>query len=342
MNARIPSLDGLRCLSVIFVLIAHFTYSHGSPIQYNQLFDYYAHYGVLLFFSISGYLITTLLIREQKKNGAINIRQFFIRRAFRILPIAYAYLIVVAVLYHRSLTHKELAIASVYLSSYSLRVPWVLNHLWSLSVEEQFYLLWPFVMVAGFVKAKQLAIGAVIVAPLFRIALYFSGHSLGQLYYFPAVSDSLATGCLLALFQPELAKYQSFFTGKYFPLIWAFTLSVPGLNWLVTPNILHLFPSIFNISVGLCIQNAVLTRPRILNTPIVVWVGTLSYGLYIWQMPFCDPGIHSWVTTFPQNLLFAFMAAVVSFYAIEQPILNLRLRLYGNPQPPLRSIIHFH
>ncbi len=78
-------------------------------------------------------------------------------------------------------------------------------------------------------------------------------------------------------------------------------------------------------------------RPRILNNPIVVWIGTLSYGLYIWQMPFSNPNAHSWATAFPQNLLFSFVAAVVSFYSIEQPILNLRLKLYGGGRFSLSS-----
>ncbi len=260
-NSRVPSLDGLRCLSVILVLIAHFSYSVHSPIKPNILLNYYAHYGVLLFFVISGYLITTLLINERERNGTISIKRFFVRRAFRILPIAYAYLIVVAVIYRGCLTYKELAIASTYMSSYSLHAPWVLDHLWSLSVEEQFYLIWPVVMAASFIKAKRLAVVAVVLAPLFRVALYIGGHSLGQLYYFPAVSDSLATGCLLALLQPQLARYQSFFAEKWFSVIWAITFSVPIMNWRFTPHTIHFFPSIFNLGSVLCIQHAVITVP---------------------------------------------------------------------------------
>lgn len=332
-SSRIPSLDGLRALSISLVLVCHLTYSGGFPIGHNWWSDAYAHYAVRIFFVISGFLITSLLKYEREKTGTINLKQFYIRRAYRVLPPAYVYLIVITVLFHHSLPNKYLVAAYAYLTSYALHSPWMLFHLWSLSVEEQFYLAWPLVIALGVIVGRRFALAAIVTAPLARFFLLGIWYQ-GARWSFPAVVDSLAAGCLLAICQADLAKHRSFFTWRGFPLIWAFTLSIPVLihyNYIF--HFLHLAGlvqlgglTVFNCGVALCIQNAITVRPRILNTPFVVWLGTISYSLYLWQMPFTNPNVHSWLTSFPQNLILAFLAAILSFYAIEQPALRLRER----------------
>ena len=80
---------------------------------------------------------------------------------------------------------------------------------------------------------------------------------------------------------------------------------------------------LFNLGMVLCIQNAITVPPRLLNNPVMAWVGNLSYSLYLWDMPFTDPSVHSWATTFPQNLVLTLIAATISFYAVEQPFRKL-------------------
>ena len=89
--------------------------------------------------------------------------------------------------------------------------------------------------------------------------------------------------------------------------------------------------SVFNLGAILCIQNAITVRPRLLNTPILVWIGNLSYSLYLWNMPFSNPAVRSWATTFPQNVILTFIAATISFYAVEQPVRRLRERRPKRP-----------
>jgi len=89
--------------------------------------------------------------------------------------------------------------------------------------------------------------------------------------------------------------------------------------------------SVFNLVAILCIQNAITVRPRLLNTPILVWIGNLSYSLYLWNMPFSNPAVRSWATTFPQNVILTFIAATISFYAVEQPVRRLRERRPKRP-----------
>jgi peptidoglycan/LPS O-acetylase OafA/YrhL len=156
--SRIPSLDGLRALSISLVLVAHFAYSMGFPVHHTWWTDDYAHYGVRIFFVISGFLITSLLIREREQTGTISLKQFYIRRAYRLLPAAYVYLVVITIVFHESLQYKYVVVAYMYLTSYALHSPWVLIHLWSLSVEEQFYFLWPAAMALGFIVARRFAL----------------------------------------------------------------------------------------------------------------------------------------------------------------------------------------
>ncbi len=337
-SSRIPSLDGLRALSISFVLLGHFAFSAGFPIDRSWWTDAYAHYGVRIFFVISGFLITTLLMREREETGTINLKQFYIRRVYRIFPAAYFYLFVVTIVFYSSLPFKYLVTAYTYLTSYAVHSPWILRHLWSLSVEEQFYLVWPVVMGLGVLVAPRLAFGALALAPLLRFVLVKIGPPLGAPYVidsiFPCVIDSLAAGCLLALYQTQFRKPRPFFAWRGFPLIWALTLSVPILQhyhyllnfWHVSGLVQMSGMTVFNLGIVLCIQNAITVRPRILNTPILVWIGNLSYSLYLWNMPFTDQNVRSWATTFPQNLVLTVLAATISFYVVEQPIRRLRER----------------
>jgi peptidoglycan/LPS O-acetylase OafA/YrhL len=315
------------------VLVAHFAYSNGFPIKPKWWTDDYAHCGVRIFFVISGFLITTLLRREQERTGTISLKEFYIRRAYRLLPAAYVYLVAVTVVFHDSLRYRYVVAAYLYLTSYAVYSPWVLGHLWSLSVEEQFYLLWPAAMVLGIIAARRFAFGTVAVVPLIRLALT-GVWFLGSLTSFPAVADSLAAGCLLALYQPELGKHRSFFTWRGFPLIWVVTLSIPIFShyryiltfWHLSGLVQYSALTMFSLGIALCIQNAITVRPRVLNTPLLVWIGNLSYSLYLWNMPFANPHVRSWATTFPQNVILTLLAATISFYAVEQPIRKLRER----------------
>lgn len=291
-SSRIPSLDGLRALSISLVLVAHLAYSAGFPIQHTWRTDLYAHYGVRIFFVLSGFLITTLLRCEQKETGTIRLKQFYIRRAYRLLPAAYVYLIAVTVIFHQSLPFKDLVAAYLYLTSYALHSPWPLIHLWSLSVEEQFYLVWPAALAIGFIAARRLAFSAVAVALVARFLFLQGVWSQAAMWSFPAVADSLAAGCLLALYQFKLGKHRSIFTWRGFPLIWAVTFSIPVVHhyhyllhfWHISGLLQISALPLFNLGIVLCIQNAITVPPRLLNNPVTAWIGNLSYSLYLWNV----------------------------------------------------------
>jgi peptidoglycan/LPS O-acetylase OafA/YrhL len=318
-SSRIPSLDGLRAFSISTVLLSHFSYSwHFLP--------WYANTGVRVFFVISGFLITTLLLHEREETGTIKLKQFYLRRAYRIVPAAYVYMIVMSALFYAGLSSKDIVVAFAYLSSY-FRQPGIFSHLWSLSVEEQFYLVWPAVMAVSTASARRVALCVIAIDPILRLLLLSTGLSQGVNSLFPTVADSIATGCLLALLQPELQQYRSFFTGRWFGVIWALTFAIPLVPYLPHTGRLYEFAGLpmLHIGIALCIQNAMLVRYRILNAAIPVWIGTVSYSLYLWHVPFAVPR-HVWYTRFPMNITLAFLAAALSYYLVERPVLRFRDR----------------
>src|SRR6266850_1129470 len=205
-DPRIPSLDGLRAISIGLVVFGHLCGTTGFLVsQSAALWLGFADLGVRLFFVISGFLITRLLVDESEHTGRIDVGRFYLRRALRICPPYYALIIVLLVLdFERLLTLApgDLLHALTYTTNYQARPSWNIGHAWSLAVEEQFYLLWP-VLVAlfGRVGGLRLALGCIAAAPFFRLALWVAMPAgrprLGM--HFETAADAIAVGCVLAL-----------------------------------------------------------------------------------------------------------------------------------------------
>ena len=207
MNDRIPSLDGLRALSICCVLFAHLCGTRGFlPVASTRFTGDLGNLGVRIFFVISGFLITGLLLKEHR-GGGISLKRFYLRRTLRIFPAAFLFIGVAACLF--PLRSGDLAHALTYTSNYHPVHAWTMGHLWSLSVEEQFYLLWPaVVLLLAPVGAKWAALAAVVAAPLLRTVAYFhlgmSNEAVGEQFQF--AMDAIAAGCLLALLRDRLAQ----------------------------------------------------------------------------------------------------------------------------------------
>jgi peptidoglycan/LPS O-acetylase OafA/YrhL len=324
---RIPSLDGLRAVSITLVVAGHWiTWQHRSPVA-----QAYANLGVRIFFVISGYLITTLLLNEHAKTSTINLREFYVRRAFRILPAALAFMLPVFVLYRHSLRWYDVAAALLYLMNFSLSRPWFLAHLWSLSVEEQFYLLWPSVLKKWY--QHRVAILAVVIAfaPVYRIGTFLLKLPDTTQQNFPAVADTLAVGCLLAIFGPAIPEIKPVpAVLMLFPI--ALVPLYLGVTRLHTLVLLFLLWPIMNASIAGFLLHVVQSPWRILNLRPVVWLGKISYSLYLWQELFAY-GPHAWLWYSP---LFAVALASLSYYLVEQPMLRVRDRL--EPKIPRNSL----
>src|SRR5712692_9378521 len=192
---NIPSLDGLRAISIAFVVLGHLTGTRHFPSSLDAA-HVFAGPGVRVFFVISGLLTTTLLLKELDQTGRISITGFYLRRAFRIFPAFYTYLAAVALF---GLARPgELVRAATYTINYVEGRSWIVAHIWSLAVEEQFYILWPLTVVA-LVRRSLLVAGAVVVlSPFIRLAQYdfFPAYRTGIGAQFHTVCDAIACGCL--------------------------------------------------------------------------------------------------------------------------------------------------
>ena len=352
---RIPSLDGIRAISILMVIYGHLAGTRHFPIsisEYGRWCGDVAHLGVLVFFVLSGFLITSLLMSEREMMGAISLKRFYLRRIVRIFPAFYAFILVMAIATLLGVVHltgRDFAYALTYTVNFEPNRALQIGHLWSLSVEEQFYLLWPLtLLVLRERRALIVAVAAIFTGPLVRVAILewifrVDPHSLnGMLTSFPAMFDYLAAGCALALLRPWLLTRRWYLRLTASPWL---ALAVP-LVLLINrmgshPVAILLGSPVMNVCIALLIESS--TRHasslagRFLNWKPVVFLGVLSYSLYLWQLPFLDHRSSAWMTAFPQNLMFVFLAALASWFLIERPFVRLRRRLRRGTGLPARE-----
>lgn len=340
-SARIPSLDGLRAVSILFVVFHHLMGTTAAPsiigVVTNAIDS--GALGVRVFFVISGFLITGILNRELQRTGTLSLRGFYLRRTLRIFPASYVFLIAVAVLAATGVVAvgrgEFLSAATYTVNFWQGRPAWELGHLWSLAVEEQFYLVWPAtLLVLGVRRGAVLAAALLVTVPLFRgaqvLGVSWTPMELASPFLFYA--DWLAVGALLALAGPHLEQH-----GRYRALRasgwWTLFLLASGLaawtafgHWRVR----ELTSGWTAIAVALLIDQ-VTAEPRgaaarVLAVRPAVWIGRISYSLYLWQELFCNRNATTWWTRFPVNLVLSFAFAALSYYAIERPVLAWRDR----------------
>ncbi|ABF41739.1 acyltransferase 3 [Candidatus Koribacter versatilis Ellin345] len=336
MNRKIPSLDGLRAFSIALVILSHLSGTVNAPKIFSSLYIRgCGKLGVFVFFVISGYLITTLLMQEREKTGTISLSNFYVRRALRILPAAYVFTTIMVVLFWKEIPGIEIAGAYLYFQNF-VHNGWRLTHLWSLSIEEQFYLVWPAICCAGFIRSRKVAAWTIALSPFVRVACYALGFTDVGRYSF-TVADTLATGCLLAMSIPELKRYDRWLlkpiTGVIFTVL---ILVIQGGFASRFPWARKFYESIgvtfMQLAIAGLIYNCVNMKYRLLNWKPVAAIGVLSYSLYLWQEVFLDHTSNAWYTAFPQNLVLAFLAALASYFLVEQPMLKLRSRLSGRAE----------
>lgn len=311
-SQRIPSLDGLRAVSIALVVAGHLW----APLTALAAF------GVHIFFVISGFLITSLLEHEYLTTGAINLRHFYWRRSFRIFPAAYAYIFIIAILCPAA--RGSLGYAATYTASYHVgNIDSRYVHLWSLSIEEQFYLLWPLVIAFCFRRRAVIALATIGACAGFRLweALCHPFVRTALHYSPPGAMDSIAIGCLLAIYYPQVRK----------KLGWLAESGGMCLALAATAWILHLVTwsgaasAVYGcvpLLIALWIFVAVERSSPILNGHVAIFIGTLSYSIYLWQEPFLGG-----VLLPPVMALVCILGlAVVSYQFVERPALRISSR----------------
>ncbi len=352
---RIPSLDGLRAISISLVVISHLLWTQdfiGAREVGLKWFTPLGGLGVTVFFVISGFLITNLLLRELDTEKHIHLTKFYLRRTLRIFPPYYFFVLAVIVL--QVVEWIELAPGDVphalsYTVNYHAQRSWYLGHAWSLSVEEQFYLLWPAVLLfAGKRRGLWIAVSVMTLCPLIRLGIWYFFPSLIKYeigYRFETVADSIAVGCVLAGTQEWLKlqrPYQKILASRLFILV---PLVVLCAGLLPNSSRLNLLFGITvqNIGIAACIAWSVTNYSgkigKVLNSKPVVFLGVMSYSVYLWQQPFLNPGSSSILSRFPLNLMLVGVASLASYYFIERPSLELRQRLERRIFAPVRHAV---
>jgi peptidoglycan/LPS O-acetylase OafA/YrhL len=330
-SARIPSLDGARAVSILLVIYSHLATSGAFPLVDHLWRFELGGLGVRVFFVISGFLITSLLMVEFEGSGSISLLSFYIRRFFRIIPAYWTLLMVVAVAVSFgavTASYVDIVKAFAYVTNYVIP-GMALAHSWSLAVEEQFYLLWPAAIVfAGWRRATVMAMAAIVLAPMFRLACVSGIWHTPPRYAFETVCDSLATGCLLAILRERLWKsdfYRGVVNSKFFMLIPPAVLLLISMQspwravWQAALGV-----TVLNLSVAMTLDR-VMRRPedltgRLLNFRPVVVVGLLSYSLYLWQQLWLSP---EHPVLFPFSVIGIVLCAAISYWAIEKPFLRV-------------------
>jgi peptidoglycan/LPS O-acetylase OafA/YrhL len=366
LRERVSELDGLRGVAILLVLVFHFTPTRG-PLQVLEPFLQTGWAGVDLFFVLSGYLITGILLDTAGQPGCY--RNFIVRRSLRIFPLYYASLV-----------------ADVYLSYYPAAANWkdffttregwwyfgyvsnirvfldnqwpslsILTPLWSLSVEEQFYLLFPLVVL--FVQRKTLArvlLAAIAVAFAIRLGLVLAmpANTAGTYTLTPCRMDCLALGGLIAIAKrdyPEMLKPRwiasvgavctvifLLISRSYTSYPWSAPMRTIGFTALDTA-----FAALLAILVSYpprWLKSALRFRP-------LVWIGTVSYGMYLLHLPAAllarriagarlRPGGTS---DFFLSIGAAICAASISWIVFESPILKLKDR-WAPRSPQLATV----
>jgi peptidoglycan/LPS O-acetylase OafA/YrhL len=355
-------LDGLRAVAIGLVILSHSAETRGA--HFPRGLWYLGPLGVEIFFVISGFLITLLLLRELRKSEVVSLKGFYLRRVFRILPPFFGYLAAIFALQAVGMVHipnrawTAALTCTINLGSYR-DIPWELAQLWSLSVEEHFYLAWPLCLaLLGPRRAWPVAAACVVATPFVRLLVRREFAGIVDADYFTLTRmDSIAIGCCLAfaLARDSGRRSVSLSTTRSAVLGVSSLVLLALARWLRSPAMAgtlaaDMLPQTFNglASAGLiliCVSHPRTAVGRILNSPVLVFVGVISYSLYLWQQLFLNKYSDSWVCAWPVNLVLALAAATLSHYLVERPFLKLKDRLAHHskvrtesPRPELKPI----
>lgn len=342
-SKRIPTLDGWRAFAILLVVAHHAGTAFYTESQYYNISPTrFGTWGVPVFFGLSGLLITKLLLEENDRTGDISLKSFYVRRAFRILPLVFLYIFTIAA-FGFLVSRTELVSSIFFFRNY---LPESLGgvytaHLWSLAIEEQFYLIWPGLLVLVGVRRGLRTAAGLSVALAVWVSVDFHFHLFQRVL--PALNSDARTdlrlnglfcGCAVAFLlhnaqtREWLRKHFSFVVWivlalgivadlRYQPYLTAFWIAV-------------LIPSLM---AGTALHPE-WALSRLLDLEPVKWVGRISYSLYVWQQLFLIP---SWdskplgvVQHWPYNIVLALLCACLSYYLVEKPLIHLGHRLAAN------------
>ncbi len=351
----LPTLDGWRAIAILLVIFYHGRFSLGEAggedvRRVLASCPNLGAFGVAIFFGISGFLICSRLIDEERIRGRISLRAFYIRRCFRIFPALIALFLVMLPLSAAGVIHipwRQWIVSVGFVANYFPRESAYFGHLWSLAVEEHFYLVFPSLLViVGIGRGLPLSLcGAIGIAVwrafAFRTSHNRPGEEAGLLLgYSHIAADGLFWGCVVAFLnasppmrerlqralQPAvwrplcLALWASVALAPMFR-DWKIQIALTSFQALVIPFVL----------VGTVLRSQGIAG-RLLESSPMRWVGRLSYSLYLWQQIFTETepttsALLRSLQMFPWNIVMIFACATLSYYVIELPAMRIGHRI---------------
>lgn len=335
--SHLPGLDGLRGVSIIMVVLSHIFIS--TPYKNSFPGDS----GVEIFFVISGFLITTLLLKEKIETGNISLRKFYIRRIFRIIPVAYLYLIVLIVLnIYQNLNISSISFVKAFAFIQNLPTKgsynWYTAHYWSLSVEEQFYFTFPFLLCYNLNKYIKLTLLIVLIIPIIGLLGYtktgiFYSNKIVHIGTFLIVNLLGKTICILIgsllsilLFKGVINLKNNLLT-RYIGVvlfIWAILMHTETSIFNIPYCGVFLFPLIIGIVIVLNLNKESFFC-KILSSSILIYIGLLSYSIYIWQQLFSKPNESILKNnSVILNLLVLFVLSNLSYFFYEKRFIKIK------------------
>lgn len=353
-KSHLPALDGVRAVAVFLVIFFHFGFLRVPG----------AH-GVMIFFVLSGFLITWLLIKENEKTGTISLTGFFKRRTLRIFPAFYAYwLLLVGYLLvtRRPVLWPHAWSSFFYVSNYYIAVHGDPNngfsHTWSLAIEEQFYLLWPLVFLLwrrSLARTATFLVVLILTVWVYRAVLCF-GFAMSQDYIYAAFDtrlDELMVGCLTAIIikQGRLSVFWRAATAHaLLPLV---TIALILVSIFIGDAYIYRYRDVFGFAIEPPLIAILLVQMIVLSTtplwswtewPVLKFLGRISYSLYLYQQLTLAPakrmfGSYPLMVQLIAAILITIIVAAISFYVIEQPFLKLKgMRLRAHHKAPTPQV----
>ena len=329
-----PALDGLRGVAILLVILSH---------AHVPLFDG-AFLGVDLFFVLSGFLITWLLLLEHQANGRLQFGRFYWRRFLRLMPALVLFLGAYCLLAPRlwpglADVHQDALMSLLYLADYGIAFfdsPGTLLHMWSLSVEEHFYLVWPLLLVLliRFSKPGMLWRPMALLYLLswvWRVLWVAQGQQFYEIFFrFDTRASGLIGGALLATLMVERPRLVQWLQLRLSHAMWL-PLGFPVLMQLGWDNQgVMLWGITLAELTAMVLLVAVQQRTglvyEMLSAPLLVRLGTLSYGVYLWHYPVVRylRADHSWPVVVVLTLVISTALAALSFYTVERWAKRLR------------------
>lgn len=325
----VPALDGIRGIAIVLVLLAHLhvPYVDGAGAA-----------GVTMFFALSGFLITWLLCEEIAEHGRVSLTSFYRRRGLRLLPALFAMLTVVSLIaaWDRGLVRLSEIVTTLFYGENWWRIAGhpdsPLSHAWSLSVEEQFYLLWPIVLIVLY--RRRMVLFAVLSAAIWAGTLEPLVSRVSAMH--AAVgTDTRGTAILIGCAAALLVFHAERPVHVPLPAVMVSAAALLFCFLIANSRLTIVAVAVTIVITWIVVEGR---KPRLLCSWPIRQTGRISYGLYVWHWPIIWIAVPhlTMLPPFPRGLLLAvaaFAVAIASYHWIERPF--LRRKRLREQRPPV-------